>query len=258
MMEENVDVLTKRKRQYSMHQVASRPQPDHREAGGGATPQAVLVLAIMMFALSGLLVGFAVGAFAGPARPQATPPKQSGPTLPVQSPIPTHPPTIQAVPLGCPEIEKTSSVFTTVAQIADGTTYTLSTQVKDKSAGTCSPNNKPVLASGITCKLWLVPRIPNGQILLFPKEDARLKHDDLTAPLTGTIQNTDFAEVPGLQFNDPTTPQLQQCNAQGHASWNYTVAPTVPPGDYDLVVLTDWSGRYFNWTWINVTIKAAK
>ncbi|HEU5228348.1 MAG TPA: hypothetical protein VFU49_11110 [Ktedonobacteraceae bacterium] len=242
-----------------MQQVASRPQPDHRGTGGSTAPQAILIIAILMFALSGLLIGFAVGAFAHPASPRVTASKQNGPTRLVQSPTPTQPPAIQAVPLGCPEIEKTSSVFTTAAQVADGTTnYTLSTQVKDKSAGTCSPNNKPVQAPGILCKLWLVPRVPDGQILLFPKDDARLKRGDLTAPLTGTIQNTDFAEVPGLQF-DQTTPQVQQCDAQGHGSWNYTLAPTVPAGNYDLIVLTDWSsGRYFNWTWVNVTIKASQ
>lgn len=243
-----------------MHQVVSRPQPNQKGTGGGATPQAILVVAIMMFALSGLLIGFAVGTFARPASPRATLPKQRGTTALVQHPTATQPPAIQLMPLGCPKIEKTSSAFTTVAQIADGTTqYTLSVQALDKSAGTCSSNNKPIQAPGILCKLWLVPRIPDGQILLFPKEDARLKHGDLAAPLTGTIQNTDFAEVPGLQFDDPTTPQLQQCNAQGHGSWKYTITPTTPAGNYDLIVLTDWSnGRYFNWAWVNITIKAAQ
>ncbi|HLG63381.1 MAG TPA: hypothetical protein VKY19_15695 [Ktedonosporobacter sp.] len=240
-----------------MHQVASRPQPNQQSAGGGATPQAILVIAIMMFALSGLLIGFAVGAFVRPASPRANLPKQSGATLPAHSPTATQPPAIQPVPLGCPEIENTSSAYTLAAQLANGTTtYTLSAQAKDKSVGTCSPNNKPVASPGILCKLWLTTRIPDKQILLFPKEDARLKRGDLTAPLTGTIQNTDYAEVPGLQFTDPTMPQSQQCDAQGHGSWKYTIAPTVPPGDYDLVVMTDWStGRYFNWTWVNVTIK---
>lgn len=237
-----------------MHQVASRPQSNQRGAGGGITPQAILVIAITMFALSGLLIGFAVGAFARPASPRANLPKQSGVTAPVHSPTATQPPAIQPVPLGCPQIETTSSAYT-----ADGTTtYTLSAQAKDKSVSICNPNNKSVASAGILCKLWLVPRIPNGQNLLFPKEDARLKHADLTAPLTGSIQNTDYAEVPGLQF-DPTTSQVQPCNAQGQGSWKYTVAPTVPPGNYDLVVMNDWStGRYFNWTWIIVTIKAAK
>ena len=235
-----------------MQQVASRPQPDHKGAGGSTAPQAILIIAILMFALSGLLIGFAVGAFAHPASPRVTASKQNGPTRLVQSPTATQPPAIQPMPLGCPLIEITNSVYT-----ADGTTtYTSSAQAKDKSVGTCSPNNKPVASSGILCKLWLITRIPNGQTLLFPKEDARLKHVDLTAPLTGTIQNTDFAEVPGLQF-DQTTPQLQQCDAQGHGSWNYKIAPTVPPGNYDLMVLTDWSsGKYFNWAWVNVTIKA--
>lgn len=242
-----------------MYQVASKPQPGQKGTGGGATPQAILVIAIMMFALSGLLIGFAVGTFARPASPQVTLPKQSGPTVPAHSPIATQPPATQPVPLGCPQIENTSSAYTIAAQLADGTTtYTLSAQAKDKSAGTCSPNNKAVASSGVLCKLWLTTRIPDGQILLFPKAYARLNHADLTAPLTGTIQNTDFQEVPGLNFA-ATTPQLQPCDAQGHGSWNYTIAPTVPAGNYDLVVMTDWStGRYFNWTWINVTIKAPK
>jgi len=239
-----------------MHQVASRPQPGQKGTGGGATPQAILVVAIMMFALSGLLIGFAVGASTRPATPRVTVPKHSGPTTPVQIPTATQAPIIQQVPLGCPKI----SAYTPT-QIADGTThYTLSAQAMDKSSGICnSNNNKPIQVPGVLCKLWLVPRIPDGQTLLFPKEDARLKRGDLAAPFTGTIQTTDYAEVPGLQFDDPAMPQLQQCNTQGQSSWKYTIAPTTPAGNYDLLVLTDWSnGRYFNWTWVHITIKAAK
>ena len=238
-----------------MQQVASRPQPN---PGGNSGHQTLLITAITMFALSGLLVGFAVGAFVRPASPHTNTNKPSGVVVAGHPLTPTPTPAPQAVPLGCPEIKTTSAVYTTNTELPDGTTtYTFSAQVKDKSAGTCSKNNKPILATGISCKLWLITRIPDGQILLFPKEDARLKHVDLTAPLTGTIQNTDFAEVPGLQF-DQTTPQLQQCNAQGQGSWKYTIAPTTPAGNYDLVVLTNWAGKYFNWSWINLTIKADK
>ena len=39
--------------------------------------------------------------------------------------------------------------------------------------------------------------------------------------------------------------------------WNYTVAQSVDPGTYYLMVLTDWDGVHFNWSWVNMTIKKA-
>jgi hypothetical protein len=60
----------------------------------------------------------------------------------------------------------------------------------------------------------------------------------------------------GLQF-DSATLQTQVCNDQGQAKWNYTVSPSVAPGSYDLVVLTDWQGKSFIWSWFHITIKKA-
>jgi hypothetical protein len=144
-------------------------------------------------------------------------------------------------------------------EVADGRTpNTLAIQAQIQGPGVCQfTTDKPLHVPGITCKLWLVQRIPEGQVLEFPKGRAQLSHVELlSSPLTGTIQHTDVPEIQGLHF-DSATPQTQLCNDQGQAKWNYTVSPSVAPGSYDLVVLTDWQGKSAIWSWFHITIKKA-
>jgi hypothetical protein len=221
--------------------------------------QAMVFTAFALFALSGLMIGFAVGAFVRAHQAGQVETTNRGSTNSLaqkktpQTALPVD--VLAQGGLGCPSINLSAFV-----QVADGKTSTMvstQAQVRDKS-GKCLFNvDRPLRAPGITCKLWLVQRIPAGQILEFPKAREQLTHVEmLTGPITGTIQHTDFPEIHGLNF-DAATPQMQLCNDQGQAKWNYTVLPSVPPGNYDLVILTDWQGKSLDWSWIDIQIKKA-
>jgi|SRR6266568_7823825 len=197
----------------------------------------IILIAILLFALSGLISGFAVGAFVRPNLSQLTNPN-AGTT---QSPDQTGPaatatvkPTTHPIFLGEPIISRNYSYI----EVVNGTTnYTLSAQVVDKK------NNKPVHASDITCKLWLTK---DGDV------NSNMPASRLTA--IDTISNPFPQEtIDGLIF-DPTTLQTQFCNSNGVTTWKYKVASFVDPGTYYLVVLTDWKGVHYNWSWVGITI----
>jgi hypothetical protein len=197
----------------------------------------VAFTAIVLFALSGLISGFAVGAFVHPNF--ALPTHDTGSHTAVQNnqaqtPVSTEHP----IPLGFPVIDQSSNV-----EIADGTTlYTLSAYAVDQSID--KAHGKPVHQPGMTCRLWLIPMSAGSPSI--PLD--RLKSPDTlqSSPLPGEVQ--------GLMF-DPTTAQTQPCNANGQGIWKYRLDPSVIPGTYYLVVLTDWQGTHYNWSWITVTIK---
>src|SRR5450755_687825 len=108
----------------------------------GAQSRTIAIIAILLFALAGLISGFAVGAFVRPNQPhQATNPNQPI-NPPVQgkigTPIPT-PTTTRPQLLGEPIIKQVE-----YSEDADGTTsYTFSAQAVDK-------QQQPILKAGIT------------------------------------------------------------------------------------------------------------
>ncbi|HEY6408414.1 MAG TPA: hypothetical protein VIY29_13180 [Ktedonobacteraceae bacterium] len=202
----------------------------------------IAIVAMLLFALAGLVSGFTVGAFIRPG--QRTQPPGQGQTLtpPPANPtaIPTHiPHTEHPIPLGYPVSEHVIS-----SELAnDNTIYNTTIQVTDQSNGAQAPG-KPVHAPGITCKIWLTK---DGNVSAnMPK--GRLKAvDALSQPFPKE-------EVNALDFFDLATPQTQMCNAKGRASWSYKVATSVQPGTYFLVALTDWNGVHYNWSWEQITI----
>lgn len=199
-----------------------------------------MITAITLFALSGLIAGFAVGAFARSPKQTQLAVKPTSAPIASQKATPTPTPQVaQAMPLGCPILQATSP------EIADGTTtYTLSAQVKDKSVSLCANENKSITAQGITCRLWLSKGSDNTDI---PGD--RLTH-------TNNLINPFPHEIDGGLTFDPTTPQVQPCN-QGVGTWKYRIAQTVDHGSYHLMVLTDWNGQYYNWSWDLITINQA-
>ncbi|MFL5628649.1 MAG: hypothetical protein ACJ788_23965, partial [Ktedonobacteraceae bacterium] len=104
---------------------------------------------------------------------------------------------------------------------------------------------------------WLVQQIPNGKKFNISTNDLK-DVNNLQNPITGTVNNKPYVEIPGLTFFDTNSPQTHLCTSKGKGTWTYQVAPSVPPGVYDLVVLTDWSGIHYNWSWVQITIKNAK
>lgn len=217
----------------------SGANPVNRAVGPRAS-RGIIVTAITLFALSGLLLGFTAGALTRPKQAQTSTPNNTN-TQPVTIQTTTPKTTVTTAPtqikLGCPLVTADNNTL----QANNNTNYTLSVQAADKS-GACL-QGKPVHAAGITCKAWLIKAADD------PKDvphDRLLNIDGLAQPLPHEIIN-------GLTF-DPTTPQLQQCNAQGQGTWKYGIASSVDKGKYHLMVLTDWQGKFFNWSWVDVTV----
>lgn len=235
-----------------MQQMVSKQQRP-----GGSQAQTIIITAITLFALSGLILGLAVGAFTRPPKTQPT-----NPTLKTnQSPIPTHGPTMtptlppQAGPIGCPQITTYSPT-----QISDGATpYKVVAQIRDRSGNSaCSDQNKPLSVPNIMCKIWLVKELDPTKGLDFSDYKDRLLHADLADTITLKVANSQdqIPEVSGLQFSTDT-PQTQKCNDQGIGNWQYTVSSQVPAGQYSIFVFNDWNG-FYNYSWRNITVQASK
>ena len=203
----------------------------------------IAVVAMLLFAVGGLISGFAVGAFIRPghqAQPTGqtrlpTPPPANQSTTPTNTRHTQHP-----LPLGYPTILQVNYI----AVADDNSAYTFTVQATDQSNGKRAAGD-PIHQTGITCKLWLTK---DGNVSANMPADRLKAADSLSQPFPH--------EEPGsLDFYDPSTPQTQMCNAKGQATWNYKVATSVEPGQYFLVVLTDWNGVHWSWSWVAVRIK---
>lgn len=220
-------------------QTTSRPNAGKKIASQSRT---VLVIGFCMFALAGLLTGFAVGAFIRFTPKEAAthvnqgitiPPRitgQNGATVTVTTVNTAHP-----IPLGYPVFKHFSQT-----EAADGaTTYSVTIQAVDQAISKSEGN--PVRSGGITCKLWLTTNV----------------NSDMPASRLGnvsTLQNPFPQEASNVLVFAAGTPQTQNCNAQGQASWDYTVSPSAQKGMYYLVGLTDWQGVHYNWYLVEITI----
>jgi hypothetical protein len=201
----------------------------------------IAIVAILLFALSGLISGFAVGAFVHPKAQTGTGTGTgttgSGTTPVVRvthSSVPTT--TTEHVNLDLPVIGDYSNF-----QIANGSTsYTFSAQIIEK-------NKQPIQASDVTCKLWLTKEVDVNSIL---------RADDYAIPRTiNNIQQPFPKEIVGAFNYIAPSQQIQPCAPTAKTSWSYTVSQSVDLGTYNLVVLADWKGKSFNWSWVQIIIK---
>ncbi|MEO6893184.1 MAG: hypothetical protein ABI456_25415, partial [Ktedonobacteraceae bacterium] len=221
-----------------------RMQVGQSASNSGSRLRTIATVAIVLFALAGLMSGFVVGAMTHP-RKVAAPPTVVMASTPVvrQNTTPTPTATQRPVALGQPTI---SSI--TTSETADGTTpYSVSLQVVDKE------HNQPVHGPGLVCKLWLTKDGHVTDNIQAQGGAARLKSHNLLQDLQAPFQ----AEVPNALMFGTTTPQTQPCTADGVGNWTYSVAQGVDPGTYFLVVLVDWSGVHWKWTWQQIRIKKA-
>src|SRR6266700_4085806 len=224
-----------------MQQMVSQPRPDMTPGQPANTrKQSLLITGITLFALSGLLVGFAVGAI---TRPQHKQPTSTLSVSPVanqqsQSASPQAPKTTQVLPLGYPVITHISSPE--LADVATGYTFTAHPvdQSIDKGHG------KPVQASDITCKIWLT-KAENVTATLQDAGDRLRNVNSLSQPLPKETENA-------LVFTGGN--QTQNCSTNGDTTWKYQVAQSVAPGVYNMVVLTDWAGQRYNWSWVRIKV----
>lgn len=227
----------------------SQPQPTR-----SSTPQAqpIIIIAITLFAFSGLMVGFTVGAFAH-NRQSANNSNQTivdtNHSTPTPTPTPLPSPTTTVILLGCP-------ILTNPPSNTNGTQqYTASIQVEDKTGTTANggcnvPQEKPITADGITCRIWLVTQDND------PNTDLRNDATQLQHPETF---NQPFPhEIPNALIFEPTTQAETQPCVNGKAQWKYTLSPTLTKGNYFLVGLTDWQGQHWNWTSVQITVSNNK
>ena len=127
----------------------------------------------------------------------------------------------------------------TYVEIANGNTpYTVTAQAVDK-------KGQPIYSQSITCKLWLTE---DNNVNANMPASRLVSVDTLAQPFPKEEGALNFAE---------TTPQTQPCNNNGQGQWSYTVSPSIKHGIYYLVVLMDWDGIHYNWSWITITIKKA-
>jgi hypothetical protein len=214
---------------------------------GTTQVQTVIIMAIIIFALSGFMGGFAFGAFTRPKEAIIQPLAQNH-DIPVASqkelltPSPSSPPQPS---LGCPDVEANVSQMLADSQA----TYNATIQAKDKTGNqgnTCQniALEKPLVIDGITCKLWLAKaQDPSAEL---SSDVSQLQHlDQLDEPSPNEIES-------GLNFVT-TTPQVQSCK-QGQGNWKFTLSSTVSPGTYFLVGLTDWQGIHYNWSWYQLQV----
>ena len=243
-------LINLRRERFLRMQTLTRPNysPVTKSNPGDSQAVRVAVLAFILFALSGLIIGFAFGAFV-----HFSPAKTANSTTNIttiqqktgNTPVVTK--KVHVVPLGFPSLQSY-----TYSEVAGGTTvYSATLQATDKSKGNSWGN--PVHASGITCKLWLVHHFAKGALNI--PLSALQNIQSLQNPITGQVNGRAYPEVSALNFDG--TSQTQTCNANGQATWKYTVSQSVKAGNYYLVALTDWNGQAFNWSWYDITIKQA-
>ena len=200
----------------------------------------IAIFAVLLFGLSGLISGFAVGAFVRPKFPVGTTNNGAPPVSQSTSTKTTS--QTNPIPLGWPVIDTITN-----SEIANDTTsYTLSAHAVDTSID--SGHGKPLHATGITCKLWIEHIPGNGKVEL---PSTKLVRMDLQQPLTP------YEIASGLTFSS-STPQIQQTNANGQVTWSYTVATNVDPGHYYLVVLMDWQGKSSDWYYTEIRVEGTE
>ncbi len=244
-----------------MQQTLFKPQPNTPTAPGGKNrSQTIIFTALALFALSGLMIGFVVGIFTHTKQSSTTNQNQhtsSGVVSHQQNPSQT--PTIRPTNMGCP----TPTTFNNAGQ-ADGTTpYTFVAQVQKPVPSCSATSNTPMHVSGVTFKLWLIQSLPDGKGIAFP-DGAQKILNAIAQPTigkmldlkSGKVQDQSITAVPGLTF-DLTTPQVQTSNDQGQVTWKYTIPPTLQNGSYDFVLLADWAGQSYNWSWWQFTVTKA-
>lgn len=223
-------------------QTVSRPS----SSGLSQQSRRIAMFAILLFALSGLISGFALGAFVKPKIPGITP-NNGGGITPVAQGTKTATPDVQPRPVAFndPSIDHYHTI-----EKNDGTVYTFSAYL----ANVVGKNGQPVYATDLTCKLWLIQHI-DGKLDLSATILANI--NEIQNPITGTItgEGTPVPEVSGALNFDSTTNQVQACATSGDVTWKYSLSSSVNPGNYELVVLFDWQGKHYNWSWKDIKIK---
>ena len=157
---------------------------------------------------------------------------QTSTSIPASLQTPRTTATVQYVLLDSPIIGAVS-----YKEKADGTSsYTVAAQVVNQT-------NQPIHTSGITAKIWLT-------------HDEKVNNNLPTNRLISadTLAQSFPGETVGAFIFNSSTPQTQLTNANGQATWQYTISASIKPGTYYIVVLCDWDGIHYNWSFFKILI----
>ena len=222
------------------------------QPNGTSQVQSMIITAITLFALSGLMVGFTVGAFTHPRSVPQTHKDTKVPVLTVnKAPTPTKAPTldIATVRIGCPILGNYQQ-----AEVPDGTTdYTLSAQIVDKSIDNTSPcgKGKPLAAPDLSCKMWLVKE--QDDVRKLGERISKLPDDQKQA--TWNLQMPFPKEdMQALQMDNGSSTAMTCNPTGGETTWHYKLSPNLEPGTYYMAILANWHGSYSNWTWVPIMV----
>jgi len=225
-----------------MQQFGMRQPAEFEEKSSGRLKVTIIVFAIFLFALSGLMMGLAVGAF---SRHQSNlTPQQSNVAQQKGQTTPTQSANVAQRGIACP-------IFTpTFSEMADSATgYQLSATIEDTTISRNANNNcgegNLLKVSGITCKLWVTNN-----------SDA-LKNltNNYFQPATN-MQNAFPDEILGA-VTFTSGQRVQDCSPTGVTTWSYKLSPTLKTGNYFLAVAADWQGQSWNWSWREIAVKGA-
>lgn len=200
---------------------------------------------LLCFSLAGLIMGFAIGGFAGhlsgSSLGRTGSPTTSEPTLIGHGPVPAKTPGPENILLGVPSM---GAGDYTSPETADGTTsYQLSTQIVNKGDKT------PITARDVVCRLWLTDDVE--------ATTAGLSAGNFAIPRNPTTFSQPFpGELAGV-MNFTSGSQTQPCAANGKTRWTYTLSSDVPEGTYYLAVLADWKGVHYNWYMVAIEVHNA-
>jgi hypothetical protein len=240
----------------AMQRMTSNLQPAQP---GPSRVQTIVITAITLFAISGLMVGFAVGAVMRPPQSNANANDglaQVSPTAQVTQTTKTTPTATQAptqdIDLGCPAIPTAPSGTAAPDNVTD---YEMSVQATDKTNydpngnKSCQyANGKPagnnVTIDGLTCKIW-VSSSTSGSTY-----QDHIRSLSTTAALSQPFPD----ELQNALMFDGSTPQMQTCN-KGTAQWKFKLSSAVlqAGNTYNIIAFTYYNQRYnFNWAVITV------
>jgi hypothetical protein len=222
-------------------------QPEYQSSGSASSRAGVTTFyTLLCFSLAGLIMGFAIGGFAGHL--SATPAGGTGstttsePTLIGHGPVPSKSASPENILLGVPSI---GAGDYTSPEMADGTTsYQLSAQIINKGDKT------PITANDVVCRLWLTDDLDATM--------AGLSAGNFAIPRNPTTFSQPFpGEIAGVLNFASSSSQTQPCVTSGKTRWAYTLSSDVPEGTYYLAVLADWKGIHYNWYMVAIQVHNA-
>ncbi|GCF07078.1 hypothetical protein [Dictyobacter arantiisoli] len=222
-------------------QQTARPQQNN---SGNSQVQSIIITAITLFALSGAILGFAVGAFTH-QHPSTNQTANNGksphsqPAVTTQktaTPSPTTTTTaVLTAELGCPAVDLATGLTPNTYSVRVTAKY------KNKNDPNCNDINKEktMTAAGNTCRIFLAKAKDNSP--------ENIQADQTRFKDPTTFDQTFPTEISGLVIANNQS--LTQPCTNGVATWdNLSLSPSLAKGHYYIVGVTA-NPAHYNFSW---------